>query len=445
MVVVAASASMPTRATTPSSPELAASPASTASAAAAASAPEAEWRALNRRASQQAKAGDFAGLRETLVLLAPAMPGSPRIAYKRAAAEARLGHGDEAIAGLTRLADAGLAEDPAADADFASLAERADFRRLRDRMADNRRPVGASTTWRALAQPDMLPEALAWDAQGKRLFVSSVRHCEVRVIDDPRARPADAKSERRFARLPASAFALGIDAARKRLWVTIATVAQAQGCGEGPVSAEATALLALDLDSGKLLQRVDADLPGVLGDLLVAEDGTVFVSESQHGAVLRLRPGAARLERLDVPGEFVSPQAPALSADHRALVVPDYARGMAVLALDACPCRPRWPANGPGVFTAGIDGLVRDGDTWVAVQNGTTPARLVRFSGDLSRQRVLESGTPGFGEPTHAIVVEGALWYIADVGWDRLDESGATKPGAPASHPELRVLPLPGR
>ncbi len=399
-----------------------------------------DWRALNRQARTQAKAGDHAGLHDTLLQLAPALPGSPTIVYNLAASAARLGHPDDAITALTRLADAGLGYDVSADADFASLAERADFKALRERFAANQGPAGASTTLRALPETDWIPESLAWDAATKRLFIADVRHCEIRVIADP---TRTAASDHRFARLPSSVFALGIDARRRRLWASIATVAQADGCGEGAPKDERTALLALDLRTGRVVRRVDAGLPGVLGDLLVADDGTVFVTESVHGAVLRLRRGARAFDRIDVPGDFTSPQTPVLSADGRSLLVPDYARGIGLLALDgACPCAARWPANGTGVFTAGIDGLVRDGAALVAVQNGTPPPRVIRFADDLQRQQVLESGTPGLGEPTHGIVVGRSLWFIADVGWDRFEESGRRKAGAPPSHAELRALAL---
>ena len=400
---------------------------------------EPEWRTLNRQARTQAKAGDYAGLHDTLVQLAPAMPGSATVVYNLGVSAARLGHPEEAIAALTRLVDAGLSYDVAADEDFASLAGRPDFEALREHLAENKGAIGTPRRLLAFAATDWLPESLAWDARTRRLFVSDVRHCEIRVVGDP-GKPSP--TDRRFARLPSSVFALGIDARRQRLWASIATVAQAEGCGEGPPSAERTALVALDLRNGRMLQRIEAGLPGVLGDLLVAGDGTVFVTESVHGAVLRLRPGARSFERLDVAGDFPSPQTPALSTDGRTLLVPDYARGLATLALAACPCAARWPANGTGVFSAGIDGLVRDGATLLAVQNGTSPPRVIRFADDLQRQQVLESGTPGFGEPTHGVVVDGSLWFIADVGWDRFEESGQRKAGAAPSHAELRAIPL---
>ena len=407
-------------------------------AATAAAAPD-DWHALNRQARAQAKAADYAGLHDTLVQLATALPGSPTIVYNLGASAARLGHLDEAVAALTRLADAGLAYDLTKDEDFASLADHPDFPALRERLRANGAAAGSSARLKSFVATDWLPESLAWDGHGRRLFVSDVRHCEIRVVAGPTWL---ASTDRRFARLPSSVFALGIDAKRQRLWASIATVAQADGCGEGSPKAERTALLALDLRTGRVVRRVDAGLPGVLGDLLVADDGTVYVTESLHGAVLRLRPGARAFDRLDVAGEFTSPQTPALSADGRMLVVPDYVRGIGLLALDACPCHARWPANGPGVFSAGVDGMVRDGAALVAVQNGTSPPRVIRFADDLQRQQVLESGTAGLGEPTHGIVVGRELWFIADVGWDRFEESGRRKAGAPPSHAELRALAL---
>ena len=407
-------------------------------AASPASAPATDWRSLNRRAGAQAKAGDYAGLHETLVALAPLMPGSPTIVYNLAASAARLGRADEAVGELARLADAGLHYALDKDDDFAALAARADYRAVRDRLARNGAAVGGSKKLAALAGVDAIPESLAWDAGSRRLFVAGVRHCEVRVMDDPRRRGA---RERSFARLPASVFALAVDRAHQRLWATIATVAQGEACGDGPPKEERTALLALDLRDGRVVQRIPAGVPGVLGDMLLADDGSVFVTESVHGAVLRLRPGASVLERIDAPGEFVSPQTPALAADGRTLLVPDYARGIAAIDLAAATPAVRWLPDGPGVFSAGIDGFVRDGDGFLAVQNGVSPPRLVRLSADLARQQVLEAGTAGLGEPTHVIVVDGRPWFMSDVGWDRLDDAGRRKPGMAPARPELRELP----
>ena len=350
-----------------------------------------DWRQLNREARAQAKAGDYAALRVSLTALKRALPGSPTLAYNLAASAARLGQLEGTLSPLWALRDAGLVYDLGADADFTAMLADPNVKTVRDQLLANREPVGKPQRLMTFAAIDALPESLAWDERAKRLFVSDVRHCEIRVYSDPTHEPV---TDSRFAQLPASVFALGIDAKRQRLWATIATVAQADGCGEGPPAQERTALVALDLKTGRILRRIEAGLPGVLGDLLVAEDGTVFVTESVHGAVLRLRPGAKAFDRIDVAGEFASPQAPVLMPDGSALVVPDYVRGIAVIRLRNCPCGAWFPVNGPGVFTAGIDGLAMDGGALLAVQNGTSPPRVLRVAIDLSRQRILESNTP---------------------------------------------------
>jgi hypothetical protein len=398
-----------------------------------------DWKTLNREARAQAKAGDYAALRVTLAALKRQLPGSPTLAYNLAASAARLGQLEGTLSPLWELRDAGLVYDLDADADFAAMLADPNVKALRDQLAHNRQPIGQASRLMTFTATDALPESLAWDERAKRLFVSDVRHCEIRVYSDPTHEPV---TDRRFAQLPASVFALGIDAKHQRLWATIATVAQADGCGEGPPSQERTALVALDMKTGRVVRRVEAGLPGVLGDLLVAADGTVFVTESVHGAVLRLRPGAKAFDRIDVAGEFASPQTPVLMPDGSALVVPDYVRGIGIIRLRNCPCGAWFPVNGPGVFSAGIDGLAIADGALLAVQNGTSPPRVVKFAIDLSRQRVLESNTPGLGEPTHAIVVDHALWFIADVGWDRFEESGGRKDGAPPSHAELRRITL---
>ena len=119
--------------------------------------------------------------------------------------------------------------------------------------------------------------------------------------------------------------------------------------------------------------------------MTMSRHGDIYVSESNHGAVFRLRQGSNELERLDVPGEFASPQTPALSADEKTLYVPDYIRGIA--ALDLSSRTVTWPKPVENIALNGIDGLYLYRDSFIAVQNGTNPPRLMRFSLDLQKQQ----------------------------------------------------------
>ena len=78
---------------------------------------------------------------------------------------------------------------------------------------------------------------------------------------------------------------------------------------------------------------------------------------------------------------------------------------------------------------SGIDGLYAVGNLLLATQNGTSPERVVRFALNESTTRVisedtLERATPTLGDPTHGVVVGNDFYYIANAGWDVLDEHG---------------------
>ena len=90
----------------------------------------------------------------------------------------------------------------------------------------------------------------------------------------------------------------------------------------------------------------------------------------------------------------------------------------------------------------GIDGLYVYRDSFLAVQNGTTPARVVRFSLDLRKQEVLEANTPTLGEPTHGTMVGNTFYFIANSGWDDYDDNGKKKAGSGPVESSVRKIVL---
>src|SRR5262249_5854216 len=158
----------------------------------------------------------------------------------------------------------------------------------------------------------------------------------------------------------------------------------------------------------------------VLGDLTIGPDGTVYVTDSVAGGVFRLRPGSPALETLARAGTFGSPQQPAVTGDGQRLLVPDYPRGIAPLGLRGGTVR--WLARPRTLACGGIDGLVRDGDRLLAIQNGTAPHRVLELSLDPAAERivgwrVLEQASRGLGEPNHGVIVERTLMLIGNSGW----------------------------
>lgn len=391
---------------------------------------EARWITLNRTARQAAESKDYPRLRDALAALQPLLPGNARILYKLAAADAHLGHTTLALAELSDLAAAGLVYDFSADEDFASLRTSPKFADVLHQVDLNRKPVAHAVAVQPLTEPDLLPEDLVYDPKTRRFLVASVTQSKIVTPDG-----------RLFAKTDWPVMALRIDPRRGILWAATGWIANCQHCD--PAAKDKSALLAFQLDSGAPLRRIDSPVKGLLGDMTIGRAGDLYVSEGTYGAVLHLKPGSSALERLDAPGEFRSPQTPALSADERTLYVPDYIRGIA--AIDLKTRAVRWLQPGLGVMLSGIDGFYRYRDSFLAVQNGVAPERLVLFSADLTRQQILETNTPGLGEPTHGTLFGDTFYFIANTGWNEYDDDGRKKPGSGPVASELRKIDLRSR
>jgi hypothetical protein len=389
--------------------------------------PAPRWIALNRAARQALEAKDYSKLRDTLAELRPLMPGNPQLLYNLAASDAHLGQMERALAELKDLANAGLIYDFNADDDFASLRGSAGFASVLRQVEQNRKPTTRAVPVSTLPERDLLPEDIAYDGKTRRFLIGSVTKCKIVTADG-----------RVFAKSDWPVMALRVDARRRILWAATGWLAHCQQCDAA--DRDKSALLAFHLDSGALLKRVDSPVKGLLGDMTISRAGDLFVSEGSYGAVLRLKGDSSTLERLDAPGEFSSPQTPALSSDERTLYVPDYVRGIAAMDLKARTVRWLQPAH--DIVLSGIDGFYRYGDAFLAVQNGVNPERVVLFSSGLKKQEILEANTPGLGEPTHGTLVGGAFYFIANTGWNAYDDDGKKKPDSAPVVSQIRKIVL---
>jgi sugar lactone lactonase YvrE len=200
-----------------------------------------------------------------------------------------------------------------------------------------------------------------------------------------------------------------------------------------------SALLCYDLTTGKLIRRIEGPSGSALGDMALTLNGDVIVSDGDGGGVYRLPANGTVLERID-NGGFISPQTPVMHPDGKHIFVPDYLRGIGVLEI--ATRRVRWLSMDGRYALNGIDGLYFDHGRLIAVQNGTSPERVVVFTLDANLTRIesemiIEQSTPTLGDPTHGVVINGAFYYIANSGWDSIDDVGNVKPGAKLSEPRM--------
>jgi hypothetical protein len=113
--------------------------------------------------------------------------------------------------------------------------------------------------------------------------------------------------------------------------------------------------------------------------------------------------------------------------------VPDYLRGIGILDLKSGQVT--W-LNSDGKYAlSGIDGLYFASGSLYLTQNGTSPERVLRLQLDktftqIASEEIIERATTTLGDPTHGVIANGFLYYIANSGWSELDDHGDVKPGS---------------
>ena len=434
---------------------------------------ETPWRRASRTAREAYAAKDYVAYRASLLELYELLSGHPDVVYKLAIAEASLGHADAALQWLATYADMGLSRDVLADADLASLRALDAFKAVAARLASNALPIGTSKIAFTLPNEELISEDIAYEPESHAFYVSSVRRRKIlRVSESGEVKDFIRDGQDQVW----SIFALALDPASHTLWATTAAVPQAGNFDSNDLGK--TELLQYDLASHKLLKRYApptgaASARGAtkgepevhaLTDMTLGLGGEVLVSDARFGVLDVLArsagkagsgPGkplapaafASSLETLAGTGAFISPQAPTATADGARVLVPDYARGIAV--VERATGKATWLTHPRDVALAGIDGLYFASESppvLLAIQNGTSPPRVARLYLDaaltkVERLEVVEQSTPNLGEPTHGVVVGDTFYFLANSGWDQLEDDGSVKPGGLREPPLIMRTP----
>ena len=387
---------------------------------------------------------DLAQYRAGIERAVELLPDPTRLLYRLAVARLLTGDAPGATAAFRRQVDAGVARDPRQDPELAPLLSDPAFREALVALDALMRPLAASSEAFRLPAPDLI-EGIAHDPKSGAFYFSSV--VEKKIVRRTKdGQVSDFVPRGAYGLL--SALGIAVDAERRRLWVLSAGLPQTAGLKVA--ERNKSALLAFDLDSGKWLSTFDAP-PGAhsWNDLELAADGSVFVSDPQAKALLRVKPDGGILTLLAGEDRLGSPGGLALSADGRLLYVADWSNGLGVLDL-AAEGENRWswmrpPANST---VLGIDGLRRVGSRLIAIQNGVHPPKILslRLAADgrsLTSAETLERNLEEWDEPTLGVVVDGAFYYVGNSHWPSFpgDESAPTDVTqlAPTS---IRRLPL---
>jgi sugar lactone lactonase YvrE len=395
----------------------------------ASSAPSAveELAQLQKQAHAAHMAGDKAGYLDAALKVRILLNDAPNAMEATARAYAEDGESEHALAALNEFAAMGQADDTllaGTDKAFVALHYLPAYKSILEHFRQNKTAVASSELATKLADAGLVPEDIDFDPQSKSFLITSV--LEKRIV-----RVSSSGQSSAFASSPGEwpMLAIKVDAKRNRVWATEVAL---DGFSTAPKSDWGrSAVLCFDLNSGALRMRIEGPMHSALGDMALTEAGVPIVSDGDGGGVYRVEDGRLVLIKWK---DFISPQTPALIPGRDLMMVPDYVRGIGILDLKDGQVRWLNRDGGAKVALNGVDGLYYVDGAIILTQNGTLPERVVRMNLDRSQTKVvsedvIERATATLGDPTHGVVIGDWFYYIANSGWNVLDEHGDVKAG----------------
>jgi SMP-30/Gluconolactonase/LRE-like region len=326
-------------------------------------------------------------------------PDKATVTYQMARTWAAGKQWPEAMEWLRRVAELRAGLDPARDSVFAELRGTKAFSEIERAVVEVTPAISHSTRAFTVAEGDLVPESMAFDAKRKRFYFGSMRKGKV-------VRCSEAGDCEDFA--SSLGEVLGLKVSNGGLWLLSNTESE-------------SSLIHFDLASGRLVRKYSVVGKGhEFNDLVIAPRGDVYLTDTRGGAIWQLTKNAGDLKKLE--GRFQYANGITLSADARLLYVSTFPDGISVLDLKTNAARPlEHPDN---LCLGSIDGLYFHRGALLAVQNGYMTPRVIRFimtrqGHGIERFEVLERRNPLFDGVTTGVVAGGDFFYMANIQDDK--------------------------
>jgi hypothetical protein len=164
----------------------------------------------------------------------------------------------------------------------------------------------------------------------------------------------------------------------------------------------------------------------------------VFVSDSQNGLIYGLLPRRRGLRAINRAGDGKSAQGTALAPEGTSVIVADYSRGIG--RVDLKTAATTWLLLPDGKALRGVDGLVRCGERYFGIYNGSAPGRVLSITVRASTIEPHEI-PPGFqvADPTQITFDGKRLLVVSNSGWQAAGKAAAAARGGA----RIVEIPLP--
>jgi sugar lactone lactonase YvrE len=172
-------------------------------------------------------------------------------------------------------------------------------------------------------------------------------------------------------------------------------------------------VLKFDLENNEVLYTFEPEDNHVFGDLIVAENGDVYITDSVQPHIYKIDQESGEA-KLWLEGESYW-NLQGLALHHDKLIVSDYISGLYTIDLETKQYHAVSQSN---QWLRGADGIYLDGDQLYLLQNGTRPMRVSSIQLDNEgfmiegSYSLLESGIEALNEPTLGAIHKDEFYFI---------------------------------
>jgi hypothetical protein len=357
-------------------------------------------------------------------------PLHPTYTYNLAAANAINDNPEGALTALTQLVLMNNTIGFETDQDFKSLFEDAGYKQVVELKKSQDKVVISSKPVVTLSEKDLHPEGVTYLSKSKTWLASSVRKRKIVSFDSKTGKCTDwLKDDKTL-----SVLAMKADAKEEFLWVATAAFEEMERFDKNLNGK--SEVLKVDIKTKKVVNAYSVKGSHVFGDLIIAKNGVIYVSDSNHPVIYKIE-NDEMTEFISLKNEGHNLQGMAFNDNQTKLFIADYLKG--IVSINVETKAKNWFTFPDYASPKGIDGLVFYKNTLIGIQNGVVPIRITQFNlnimqSEITEFKILDHNRPEFNEPALATLVGAKLYFFANSPWKAygkngvLDENKVTNP-----------------
>ena len=327
---------------------------------------------------------------------------------------------------MLRLQQQGFNFDPTGDAAFDNIKDSKVFKYVVESLQTNAKPFGDGKVAFTIQNDVAQIESLVFDPTRNRFFAASAATGEIFSVDlAGKTKPfiSPGKANGLF-----GVHSMVVDAVRDFLYVGTTSLPSFKGFDSTTFGLGGIAQF--ELSTGKLRAKYALpfdDKAHVISAMTVASNGDVYAVDVATNTVYQLRAG--KLMPLFNSPEFISLRGIAVTDDHKFLYLSDYESGLFIASLERNQIRLLTAKN---QNLGGIDGLYAYKNQIIALQNGTSPTRVLRVllgANGVEKVQPLEANKTAMSVPSFGTLKGNQIYFIANSQRDLYDVNGKILPG----------------